>query len=77
MSYKGIKCEATFKGTVDKNMFCRAPGQDQRAVRRARSESPEFSLTMAADNQSWLGDIYDSVARIPPSTRRTGPGAGR
>jgi hypothetical protein len=59
MSYKNVKCEATFKGTVDKNVlsgtWSGSPGCSK------GMEGRRFSLTMAADNQSWLGDIYDSM----------------
>jgi hypothetical protein len=59
MSYKNVKCEATFKGTVDKNVlsgtWSGSPGCSK------GMEERRFSLTMAADNQSWVGDIYDSM----------------
>jgi len=58
MSYPGVKCEATFKGTIEKNVlsgtWSGSPGCSK------GMEERRFSLTMAADNQSWLGDIYDS-----------------
>lgn len=56
---KGIKCEATFKGTIVNNTLsgtwaaptmCGTKSEDGR----------KFSLTMAADNQSWLGDFYSA-----------------
>lgn len=68
MSYPGVKCNATFKGTIEKNVLsgtwsgspsC-SKGMDDR----------RFSLTMASDNQSWLGDLYDSSldpAKFPPN----------
>jgi hypothetical protein len=68
ISYPGSKCDATFKGTVEKNVLsgtwsgspaC-SKGMDNR----------RFSLTMAADNKSFLGDMYDSSqdpAKFPPN----------
>jgi len=68
MSYPGVKCDATFKGTIEKNVLsgtwsgspsC-SKGMDDR----------RFTLTMAADNKSFLGDIYDSSldpSKFPPN----------
>lgn len=68
MSYPGVKCEATFKGSIDKNVlsgtWSGSPGCSK------GMEGRRFSLTMAADNQSWLGDIYDSStdpSKFPPN----------
>ena len=68
MSYPGVKCEATFKGTIEKNVlsgiWSGSPGCSK------GMEGRRFSLTMAADNQSWLGDIYDSStdpSKFPPN----------
>jgi hypothetical protein len=68
MSYKNVKCEATFKGTVDKNVlsgtWSGSPGCSK------GMDDRRFSITMAADNQSWLGDIYDSSldpSKLPPN----------
>ena len=68
MSYPGSKCEATFKGTIEKNVlsgiWSGSPGCSK------GMEGRRFSLTMAADNQSWLGDIYDSStdpSKFPPN----------
>jgi hypothetical protein len=65
----GIKCDATFKGTVDKNVLSgtwSAP-----TMCNTKSETGrKFSLTMAADNQSWLGDMYSDgqdPSKFPPN----------
>jgi hypothetical protein len=53
------KCEATFKGTVDKNTLS---GTWSGSKLCSKSEdNRKFSLTMAADNKSWLGDLYDAA----------------
>lgn len=53
------KCEATFKGTVDKNVLS---GTWSGSKLCSKSEdNRKFSLTMAADNKSWLGDLYDAA----------------
>lgn len=68
MSYLNVKCEANFKGTVDKNVlsgtWTGSPGCSKGMDNR------RFSITMASDNQSWLGDIYDSSldpSKFPPN----------
>ena len=53
------KCEATFKGTVDKNVLS---GTWSGSKLCSKSEDGrKFSLSMAADNKSWLGDLYDAA----------------
>ena len=68
MSYPGSKCEATFKGTIEKNVlsgtWSGSPGCSK------GMEDRRFSLTMAADNKSFLGDMYDSSqdpSKFPPN----------
>jgi hypothetical protein len=65
----GIKCDATFKGTVDKNVLSgtwSAP-----TMCNTKSETGrKFSLTMAADNKSWVGDMYSDgqdPSKFPPN----------
>lgn len=68
LSVKGTKCEATFKGTIDKNVL--SGTWSGSAVCSKGTDNRRFSLTMAADNKSWLGDIYDSSqdpAVFPPN----------
>lgn len=68
MSYTGVKCEATFKGTIEKNVLsgtCTGSPACSKGMNDRR-----FSPTMAADNKSWLGDIYDpsqNPANFPPN----------
>lgn len=66
---QGERCSATFKGTVDKNVlsgtWSSAPGTCTKS-----QEGRKFSLIMAADNKTWLGDLYDSLndpAKMPPN----------
>jgi hypothetical protein len=66
---KGIKCEAAFEGTIagdtlsgtwSSATMCGTKSEDGR----------KFSLTMAADNKSWLGDFYSAgqdPAVFPPN----------
>jgi hypothetical protein len=68
MSYPNVKCDATFKGTIEKNVlsgtWSGSPGCSKGMVDR------RFSLTMATDNMSWVGDIYDSSldpSKFPPN----------
>jgi hypothetical protein len=68
MSYTGVKCDATFKGTIEKNVLSGTWSGSSGCSKGL--EGRRFSLTMAADNQSWLGDIYDSMtdpSRYPPN----------
>jgi hypothetical protein len=65
---KGIKCEATFRGTVDKNILS-GTWSGSKTCSKGENDR-KFSLTMAADNKSWLGDLYDSSqnpANFPPN----------
>jgi hypothetical protein len=55
---KGIKCEATFKGTIVKNVLSGIWSASTMCGTKA--QDGKFSLTMAADNQSWLGDFYSA-----------------
>lgn len=68
MSYPGVKCNATFTGTIEKNVLS-GTWSGSPACSKGM-ENRRFTLTMAADNQSWLGDIYDSSldpAKFPPN----------
>jgi hypothetical protein len=68
MGFRGTKCNLTFAGTIENNTLsgtwsgsptC-SKGMDDR----------RFSLAMAADNKSWLGDLYDSSmdpSKFPPN----------
>ena len=65
---KGIKCEATFGGQVNKNILSGTWSGSKTCSKG--EDGRKFSLTMAADNKSWLGDIYDSSqdpAVFPPN----------
>ena len=55
---KGIKCEATFKGTIVKNTL--SGTWSASTMCGTKAQDGKFSLTMAADNQSWLGDFYSA-----------------
>lgn len=55
---KGIKCEATFKGSVVKNTL--SGTWSASTMCGTKATDGKFSLTMAADNQSWLGDFYSA-----------------
>ena len=72
MSYPGVKCNATFKGTIEKNVLS---GTWEGSPSCSKGmEDRRFTLTMAADNKSFLGDIYDASldpSKFPPN------GAGR
>jgi hypothetical protein len=66
---KGQNCSATFKGAVDKNVlsgtWLSAPNTCSKS-----QDGRKFSLTMEADNKSWLGDLYDSLSNpdlYPPN----------
>lgn len=68
MSYKNVKCEATFKGTIEKNVLS-GTWSGSPACSKGMDDR-RFSLTMAADNQSFLGDIYDASldpSKFPPN----------
>jgi hypothetical protein len=55
---KGIKCEATFKGSVVKNTL--SGTWSASTMCGTKAENGKIFLTMAADNQSWLGDFYSA-----------------
>jgi len=55
---KGIKCEATFKGAIVKNTL--SGTWSASTMCGTKAQDGKFSLTMAADNQSWLGDFYSA-----------------
>lgn len=61
----GIKCDASFKGTVEKNVLLGTWTAPTPCGTKSES-GRKFYLTMAADNKSWLGDFYSD-----------GQGAGR
>jgi len=54
---KGIKCEATFRGKVVKNTLSGTWSSSTMCATKSE-DGRKFSLSMAADNQSWLGDFY-------------------
>lgn len=66
---KGIKCDATFTGKVEKNTLLGT--WSSATMCGTKSESGrKFSLTMAADNKSWLGDFYSDgqdPSKYPPN----------
>jgi hypothetical protein len=55
---KGIKCEATIKGTVVKNTL--SGTWSASTLCGTKAQDGKFSLTMVADNKSWLGDFYSA-----------------
>ena len=55
---KGIKCEAAFKGTIIKNTL--SGTWSAQTMCGTKAQDGKFFLTMAADNQSWLGDFYSA-----------------
>jgi hypothetical protein len=66
---KGVNCSATFTGTVEKNVLSGTWSSLPNTCSKSQ-DGRKFSLTMAADNKSWLGDIYDSTANpanYPPN----------
>jgi hypothetical protein len=69
MFVKGVNCTAAFKGSVDRNVlsgtWSSLPGTCSKS-----QDGRKFALTMAADNQSFLGDIYDATSNpdnYPPN----------
>lgn len=66
---KGINCDATFKGTVDKNVLSGTWSAPNNCGTKSET-GRKFSLTMAADNKSWLGDFYSDgqdPSKFPPN----------
>jgi hypothetical protein len=55
---KGIKCEAIFKGAIVKNTL--SGTWSASTMCGTKAQDGKFSLTIAADNQSWLGDFYSA-----------------
>lgn len=56
---KGINCAATFKGTIVKNTLSGTWSSSSMCGTKSE-DGRKFSLTMAADNQTWLGDFYSA-----------------
>jgi hypothetical protein len=56
---KGIRCEATFRGKVVKNTLSGTWSSSTMCATKSE-DGRKFSLSMAADNQSWLGDFYSA-----------------
>ena len=65
---KGVNCFLTFGGTVTGNTLS---GNWTGSKTCSKVEDGrKFSLTMAADNKSWLGDLYDASqdpSKFPPN----------
>lgn len=69
LSMPGIKCEATIKGTVEKNVLSGTWSAPTMCGTKSET-GRKFSLTMAADNKSWLGDFYSDgqdPSKFPPN----------
>jgi len=65
---KGVNCSLTFSGTVTGNMLA-GTWTGSPAFSKVQ-DGRKFSLAMAADNKSWLGDLYDSTqdpSKFPPN----------
>jgi hypothetical protein len=65
---KGVNCSFTFSGTVTNNTLS-GTWTGSKTCSKAE-DGRKFSLTMAADNKSWLGDLYDSSqdpSKFPPN----------
>jgi hypothetical protein len=65
----GIKCDAKFKGTVDKNVLSGTWSAPTMCSTKSET-GRKFYLTMAADNKSWLGDMYSDgqdPSKFPPN----------
>ena len=68
MALTGIKCELTFAGTVEKNILSGTWSGSPSCSKGV--DDRRFSLTMAADNKSWIGDLYDASqdpSKFPPN----------
>jgi hypothetical protein len=68
---KGVNCPIAFSGTVVGNTLS-GSGTGSGTCSKVE-DGRMFSLTMAADNQSWLGDLYDS-SQDPPKFPRNRAG---
>lgn len=69
LHYPNIKCEATLKGTIEKNVLSGTWSASTMCETKSE-EGRKFSLTMAADNKSWLGDFYSDgqdPSKFPPN----------
>jgi hypothetical protein len=65
---KGVNCYLTFSGTVTNNTLS-GTWTGSKTCSKVE-DGRKFSLTMAADNKSWLGDLYDSSqdpSKFPPN----------
>jgi hypothetical protein len=65
---KGVNCSVTFSGMVVGNTLS-GTWTGSKACSKVE-DGRKFSLTMAADNKSWLGDLYDSSqdpSKFPPN----------
>jgi hypothetical protein len=68
MALPGIKCELTMAGTVEKNTLTGTWSGSPTCSKG--TDDRRFSLTMTADNKSWLGDLYDASqdpSKFPPN----------
>ncbi len=69
LHYPNVKCEATLKGTIEKNVLSGTWSASTMCGTKSE-EGRKFSLTMAADNKSWLGDFYSDgqdPSKFPPN----------
>jgi hypothetical protein len=69
LNMPGIKCNAVFRGTVDKNVLSGTWSAPTMCSTKSET-GRKFSLTMAADNKSWLGDMYSDLqdpSKFPPN----------
>ncbi|WP_292346898.1 MULTISPECIES: hypothetical protein [unclassified Methanoregula] len=57
LNYPNVQCVATMKGTIDKNVLSGTWSAPTMCGTKSET-GRKFSLTMAADNKSWLGDFY-------------------
>jgi hypothetical protein len=65
---KGVNCSFTFSGSVTNNTLS-GTWIGSKTCSKVE-DGRKFSLTMAADNKSWLGDLYDSSqdpSKFPPN----------
>jgi len=69
-TYKDGDCDGTLTGKIEKNVFTGT--WNTRCANTADSTAGAFLVTMAADNQSFMGEMYDPTvygpeAGFPPS----------
>jgi hypothetical protein len=65
---KGVNCSFTFSGTVTGNMHSGTWTGSKTCTKF--EDGRKFTLTMAADHKSWLGDLYDfsqDPSKFPPN----------